>query len=248
MPEPFTLDRTVSSRDEMVYPGREENYFEVGQNALELIRLAQRVCSREWLPRILDLPCGHGRVLRWLRGAFDYAEITACDLNRDGVDFCQNQFGAVGVYSDPDLSQIEFTTGFDLIWCGSLFTHLPLETQRKYLDRLLEWTIEDGIVVLTTQGRFMATQLERGDAEFADNVDIVGLLRDFRANGAAYRPYYEEPSGQYGLTLNSPAYINALIQGKPGVILRAYLEQAWGVQDVLILYKKSSFFSSVLAG
>ena len=92
----------------------------------------------------------------------------------------------------------------------------------------------------------MATQLERGDAEFADNVDVVGLLRDFRSDGAAYRPYYEEPTGQYGLALNSPAQINALIQAKPGVILRAYLEQAWGVQDVLILYKKSGYFSSAL--
>lgn len=241
------IDRTVSSRDEMVFPGNEENYFEVGHDALGLIRLAQQVCNREWLPRILDLPCGHGRVLRWLRAAFEYADITACDLNRDGVDFCQQQFNATGVYSDVDLQQINFDPGFDLVWCGSLFTHLPLEAQIKTLDRLLDWTVEDGIIVLTLQGRFMATQLERGDAEFADNVDVVGLLRDFRTHGAAYRPYYEEPSGQYGLTLNSPAQINAVIQSKSSVIQRAYLEQAWGVQDVLILYKKTGFYSTVLS-
>ena len=240
------IDRTVSSRDEMVYPGQEEGYFEVGRQALDLIRLAQQVCNREWLPEILDLPCGHGRVLRWLRGEFPYADITACDLNQDGVDFCRDQFKATGIYSEVDLDKITFEPGFDLIWCGSLFTHLPLEAQRKTLDRLLDWTVEDGIIVLTLQGRFMATQLERGDAEFADNVDVVRLLRDFRSDGAAYRPYYEEPTGQYGLALNSPAQINALIQAKPGVILRAYLEQAWGVQDVLILYKKSGYFSSAL--
>ncbi|MDB4385198.1 class I SAM-dependent methyltransferase [Opitutaceae bacterium] len=241
------IDRTVSSRDEMVFPGNEENYFEVGKDALEIIRLAQRVCNREWLPRILDLPCGHGRVLRWLRAAFDYADITACDLNRDGVNFCQQQFNATGVYSEVDLQKISFDPGFDLIWCGSLFTHLPLEAQIKTLDRLLDWTVEDGIIVLTLQGRFMATQLERGNAEFADNVDVVGLLRDFRTHGAAYRPYYEEPNGQYGLTLNSPAQINAVIQSKSSVIQRAYLEQAWGVQDVLILYKKNGFYSAVLS-
>ncbi|MBT5902297.1 MAG: class I SAM-dependent methyltransferase [Opitutaceae bacterium] len=240
------IDRTVSSRDEMVFPGNEENYFEVGHEALGLIQLAQRVCNREWLPRILDLPCGHGRVLRWLRAAFEYADITACDLNRDGVDFCQQQFKASGVYSDVDLQKIDFNPEFDLIWCGSLFTHLPLAAQLTTLNRLLDWTVEDGIIVLTLQGRFMATQLERGDAEFADNVDVVGLLRDFRTNGAAYRPYYEEPSGEYGLTLNSPAQVNTLIQSKPGVIMRAYLEQAWSVQDVLILYKKSGYYSSVL--
>ncbi len=45
------IDRTVSSRDEMVYPGQEEGYFEVGRQALDLIRLAQQVCNREWLPK-----------------------------------------------------------------------------------------------------------------------------------------------------------------------------------------------------
>ncbi|GAB5562854.1 MAG: hypothetical protein SynsKO_45010 [Synoicihabitans sp.] len=238
------LNRMVSSRDEMVYPGHEESYFEVGRDALELIRLAQVRCQREGLPRILDLPCGHGRVMRWLRAAFPRSEIVGCDLNQDGVDFCAEQFGAIPIYSKKDLTQVEFDAGFDLVWCGSLFTHLPLEKQRATLARLLEWTIEDGMVVMTVQGRFMATQLDRGDADYADNVDVVGLLQDFEQVGAAYRPYYEEPSGEYGLALNSPGNIGKWIQSFPGVIMRAYLEQAWGVQDVVILYKKSNFFSS----
>ena len=75
-------------------------------------------------PRILDFPCGHGRVLRYLRAEFPQAEITACDLLRDGVDFCAANFGAIPVYSDPDPSRIGLPRdAFDLIWVGSLFTH-----------------------------------------------------------------------------------------------------------------------------
>ena len=42
----------------------------------------------EEVARLLDLPCGHGRVMRYLRAAFPRAEITGCDLLRDGVDHC----------------------------------------------------------------------------------------------------------------------------------------------------------------
>lgn len=58
----------------------------------------------------------------------------------------------------------------------------------------------------------------------------------------AIRPYDEDPTGEYGLTLHSPASIGQWIQQQPGVILRGYFEPAWGLQDVLILYKKSGYF------
>ena len=74
--------------------------------------------------RILDFPCGHGRVLRYLRAAYPLAEITACDLNRDGVEFCAERLGAVPVMSSEDPADIRLAGEFDLIWCGSLLTHL----------------------------------------------------------------------------------------------------------------------------
>ena len=247
MQTPLDVIRTVSSQDEMVFPGQEESYFQIGERAIELVNMALTICGRKRLPRILDLPCGHGRVLRWLRAQFPYAEITACDLNRHGVDFCAAQFGAIGTYSNPDLEQVEFPAPFDLVWCGSLLTHLPLGAQLKVLDKLIEWTREDGILIFSLQGRFLASQLERGQADFADNVDVVGLLRDFRRDGAAYRPYMESQMGGYGLALNSPEYLTSLIQKNASVILRAYFEQAWGVQDTVVLYKKSGYFTSILS-
>jgi len=113
MAESPNLNRLVSSNDEMVYPGQEDSYFEIGQQALDLIELAQSRCSRESLPRILDLPCGHGRVMRWLRAEFPESEIVACDLNRNGVDFCGDPFQAQGIYSERDLNQVHFKAGFD---------------------------------------------------------------------------------------------------------------------------------------
>ena len=237
----------VSPRDEMVFPGAEEQYFSIGQRALDLIMLAGRLCNRPDYQKILDLPCGHGRVLRWLRAAYPRAEITACDLNRDGVDFCREHFGAEALYSVPDLRQLKIEPKFDLVWCGSLLTHLPVEAALQTLNCLLDWTVDDGVVIFSTQGRFLSTQLARGDGDYADNVDVVSLLDEYARTGAAFQPYFEDPVGRYGLTLMSPEFLQGRLQRREDVIVRGFLEQAWGVQDVTIAYRKRGFFAPMLA-
>src|SRR4051812_31180575 len=97
------VNRTVSPGDGMVAADNPQQYFDLGHRALELINFSAALCDKPHYPDILDLPCGHGRVLRWLRARYDYARITGCDLDRDGVDFCAQQFGALPVYSEPDL-------------------------------------------------------------------------------------------------------------------------------------------------
>jgi SAM-dependent methyltransferase len=241
------LNRAVSPRDTMVYPGAEAEYFNIGRRALEIVLLSAQLCDKPHYPEILDLPCGHGRVLRWLRAHYDYAAITACDLERDGVDFCRNQFQAKGVYSQPDLRSLTFDSKFDLVWCGSLLTHLAPEAWVNALDSLIRWTNECGVVVFSTQGRYFSTLVARDENAFADNVDAASLLRNFARDGNAFEPYFEDPSGQYGLTVTSPEFMGRVLQRYPGVIVRAYLEQAWGIQDIVILYKKTGYFEPLLS-
>lgn len=239
-------NRNVSPRDEMVTPGAEEDYFTIGRRAVDLMLFALRLCGRQSYHEVLDLPCGHGRVMRWLQARFPHAHLTGCDLNRDGVDFCRDQFGAVSMYSQTDLAALPFDRQFDLVWCGSLLTHLPINAAVAALEALIKWTIEDGIIVFSTQGRYLASVLARGEGDFADNTDTVALLENFHRDGVAYQPYYDDLAGSYGLTLMAPEWLTGVLQRHPEVILRAYLEQAWGVQDVVILYKKTGHHERVL--
>src|SRR5262249_46249666 len=117
------LDRTVAPDDEMYLYGPDW-YFAVGLSGLRCVLQALSACHLSSVSSILDLPCGHGRVARYFRAAFPTAELTFCDLNRSGVDFCVNQFSGRGIYSQVDLRRVALGGPFDVIWVGSLFTHL----------------------------------------------------------------------------------------------------------------------------
>ncbi len=69
------------------------------------------------------------------------------------------------------------------------------------------------------------------------------LLADYARAGFAYQRYFESNAEEdYGLSLSSPAWLMRVLQRHPNVIVRAYLEEAWGMQDVVILYKKADHF------
>ncbi len=243
----LAVDRTLAPRDGMVERGLEEQYFDLGRRALELIHFSSVLCDKPHYPAILDLPCGHGRVLRWLKAHYPYAQVTACDLDRDGVDFCARQFGATPVYSDPDLGALPFSAQFDLIWVGSLVTHLDEARWRRTLDCLVRWTKECGVIVFSTQGRTVTSLLARGRKNVAENIRKPELLDDFARRGFAYQRYFEAtPEADYGFAAASPAWVMDALQRHPDLIIRAYLEEAWGMQDVVILYKKAGHFEPVL--
>ncbi|MDB6166771.1 MAG: biotin biosynthesis protein BioC [Lacunisphaera sp.] len=241
------VNRTVAPRDGMVSAHRPEEYFDLGRRALELIHFSAELCDKPHYPDILDLPCGHGRVLRWLRAHYGYANLTACDLDRDGVDFCAKEFGARPIYSEPDLRQLPFAAQFDLIWVGSLVTHLRRDRWLATLDCLVKWTKECGVIVFTTQGRSVSSLLARGRRDIAENIDKPALLEEYARTGFAYQRYFESNAEEdYGLALTSPEWLQRTLQRYPDIIMRAYLEEAWGIQDVVILYKKAGHFEPIL--
>ncbi|OHE84699.1 MAG: hypothetical protein A3G75_04945 [Verrucomicrobia bacterium RIFCSPLOWO2_12_FULL_64_8] len=236
------LNRTISPRDSMRNPRYPEQYYDLGARALDLVLFASQLCAKPHFPRILDLPCGYGRVLRWLRAHFDYADITACDLDQAAIDFCAREFQVNPVVSQPDLRRLEFARPFDLIWVGSLFTHLRREAWLAALECLIHWTAEDGILVFSTHGRCFTSLLARGRRDIADDVDVRALIAEYGADGFSFQPYYASSDGTYGVSATSSSWVHAQLAQYPDVILRAHLEEAWGLQDVYILYKAAGYY------
>lgn len=199
------VSRSISWR-EGVFDGDVEHYLRVGLSAIDCIDAARERAGAELPRRILDLPSGHGRVLRFLAERFPDARITACDIDRDGVDFCVREFGAEGAYSQPDLDALSLDASFDLIWCGSLVTHLDAEPIAALLRFFRRHLTPQGICVFTTHGDFVARRLPTGEFDYGiEPAAIARMTPQYGQRGFAYADYANAPG--YGVSISSPAWV-----------------------------------------
>lgn len=144
------VDKTVSPSETMT----DEVYFEIGRNAVEVIATALLSTQIQSVEKVLDMPCGHGRVLRHLVQLFPDAKISACDIDRNGVEFCASQFDVQPIFSKEDLTKVDLKEEFDLIWVGSLFNHVSKELTLKWMAHLCKFLSTNGIIVATSHGRW----------------------------------------------------------------------------------------------
>jgi SAM-dependent methyltransferase len=230
----------ISPNDQM-YAGSQSQYFAIGQSALQAIDTALRAAgkARSSVRRILDLPCGHGRVCRYLREAFPRAQITACDLERDGVDYCAGTFDAIPVYSDPNPADIAISGDFDLIWCGSLLTHLEERLSREFLAFFCSRLAEGGVLVFTVHGRFSVHGLRNAVFDYSLDANGIGsLLAGYEECGYGYTNY--PASGNYGISLTSAHWIADRLEELQELRLLTYTESAWDHhQDVIACARES---------
>lgn len=231
----------VSSRiypGDGMYHGDGTHYFKVGLSAIRCIDEALAGTPFTDVQRILDFPCGSGRVLRFLRQRFPDAEITACELDRGPVEFCVRTFGALPAFSSLNLDEVSLQQSFDLIWCGSLVTHLN-ECGIAALLRLFERHLETGgLMMFTTHGDFVARRLPTRDFDYGlaeEQIDVIGT--NYPTTGYGFADYPDEKD--YGVSLTSPDWIRARIRELGGLREVCFRERGWdNHQDVFGFVKE----------
>jgi SAM-dependent methyltransferase len=236
------LDREAEGMSTATLPGRARpfppRYFETAQWALRPIRLALLAARRTTVASVLDLPCGSGRIMRALRAEFPDATIVACDINREFVDFCAANFDAIPVYAHEDPLQTPLEGKFDLIWCGSLLTHLDAPHWTAFLQ-LFESLLEPGgVLIFSTCGRFVAEGVKTGRMRGPSGAEAEAMLRGYEQSGFGYGRYAEEARGRrwsgvlpedYGLTLAAPWWVCARIQeDAPKLDMLGFLAGGYG--------------------
>lgn len=210
-----------------MYTGDGSHYFTVGLSAMRAVEEALRRANLSSVGRVLDLPCGHGRVLRFLARRFPTAAFTACDLDRDGVDFCARTFGATPVYSVTDLDTLSFDAPFDLIWCGSLITHLDADRTRALFRLFARHLAPGGLLLFSAHGDFVARRLPTGEFDYMlTAAQVETITRRYAATGFGYEDYATGQGG-YGVALTSPAWIRARLAEVGGLAEVYFAERAW---------------------
>jgi SAM-dependent methyltransferase len=212
-----------------MFTGDAEVYFSVGRSALRCINVSLMAAGIEPVSvrTILDLPCGHGRVLRHLSEAFPDADITACDLLRDGVDYCAGTFGARPLYSDENAANIALEpNSFDLIWVGSLLPHLRADRWLDFL-RLFQRSLRlGGLLIFSAHGReaFKRTARETSYHGVSGRAKAA-VLFGYERSGFGYANY--AGSNTYGHSLSRPDWVLEQIAKFPQLRVVHFAETAW---------------------
>jgi SAM-dependent methyltransferase len=224
------LDR-VSCRvhaDDFLYAiSTPDQYLVAGVSAVRCIDhiLAE---SKHDVGRILDFACGYGRVLRFIKARFPAAEITVSDLDGKALEFCRRCFSVRAVRSSANFKRMTSCGSFDLIWCGSLITHID-ENAAAYLLRFFyNQLLPGGVCIFTTHGthatKFMHTYGLTASAQ-------TEVLKEFHATGYGYADYPEHT--KIGISVVSPERMTAIANAAGQWNRSVFLEQAWdGLQDV----------------
>jgi SAM-dependent methyltransferase len=198
--------------------------------------------SRQPPQSILDFPSGSGRVTRHLRAFFPEARIVASDLYDDHLDFCREAFQIDCLLSRVNVSEIDFGEKFDLIFCGSLLTHLPEALFSDTINLLSRSLSDSGIAVITLHGRFSDhLQATRSNFYIPDQYYEVAA-ESVRRTGFGYVDYthnvlqglFNKEEG-YGIALVRPHWVLGLLEPRTDLRLLGYVERGWDMhQDVLI--------------
>jgi SAM-dependent methyltransferase len=230
------VSRTISPYERM--PADDvDGYLEVGCSALTAIRISQLSAAVPDFDSILDMACGHGRVTRWLRAAYPDAQITACDLITDGVDFCARAFGATPVYSSNNLTPDAFPERYDLIFVGSLLTHVDVAQWDRLIALWHTLLRPEGLLVMTTHGELVAARMRAGHLYGYPAQSITGLLRAFEHARFAFLE--ESPDNiDYGITLAKPDWTLARVGRHADLEVVLYSAALWhNHQDVVAVLR-----------
>jgi len=235
------IDKIISPDDNM-FQGNQDHYYYVGYSGIKCIDNALTMIGKDpfTIKTILDIPSGHGRVLRWIIAAFPGADITACDLDTNAVDFCSRHFEVKKIYSNVEPDKIICEDKYDLIWCGSLFTHLQRNNWKKFLKFFNEKLNPGGILIFTTHGPYVASRLRNG-IDYGLNSDQRNrLVKHYDDSGFGYENY--NLNMEYGISVAKPSSTLELVEATPELKIIFYQEKGWDHhQDAVTCIKDTHF-------
>lgn len=208
-------------------PGDVAHYLSDALSAIENMEASLAAAGRTWrdVTACLDLPCGYGRVTRHLVRRIDARRVTACDIDRQAVRFCAAELGVEPLRSRPDLRELNFPRHYDLIFVGSLLTHVPPPQGLHLLDALVAVLRPKGQLIFTTQGATCLEHLSWYGQHFDDAEAL--FRRQLADYGVAFVPY--PGRSEYGITLHARERLTRDIVSRFGdaLSLVRFVERGW---------------------
>jgi len=230
------VESTISHKDDM-YAGNVAHYFKVGLSAIQCIDSSISSIENPKINNILDMPCGYGRVLRFLCRRFPNANLTGMDIDENGIDFCTHTFGVKVIHSKKKLDLLTLGSKFDLIWCGSLLTHIETIFAVDLLHFFDRHLSVGGLLIFSSHGNSVCEDIKDGKKTYGlDEGGVSQLIRSYAESGYGYANYPGQ--ADYGISVTSAEWLRGQfnkIQGWKEVYCK---ERGWdNHQDIFCILK-----------
>ena len=200
-PDGFPIPPTDELR--LWYGASEVDYVESGKRNVDAMAeiLLDAGIEVHSLPRILDVGCGAGRMLRHLRPPDAHAERWGVDVSALHIAWCQQYLSPPFSFATTTTSpHLPFSDGyFDFVYGGSLFTHISdladawflelrrIVTRKGHLfitihdERIVQWLITEGRNDRWMQGLAkMVTDLDARTGVLSRPYDCFSIEADAR--------------------------------------------------------------------
>lgn len=149
---------------------------------------------------VLDFGSGYGRVSRFFPTSFNGAKVWVSEVKQQSLDFQRDHFSFNTIDHTEDPSSFTDVNSFDLIFAGSVFTHLPENRFKEWLKILISSLSDHGILIfswhnlldLQTQSHGRFTFIEHSEDQVMS--EIGDRIKDANQYGSAYisSDYLEE--------------------------------------------------------
>jgi SAM-dependent methyltransferase len=181
--------------------------------------------------RFLDFGCGVGRVAIPLVSRLPSPRFHACDVNPEAIKYIQR------VLPDAKADVTGFQpplpyedASFDCIYSISIWTHLPISMQLRWLQEIKRILKPHGLALISFSGPQVTKLRQSHEAWRGISPD------DVKEQGIIYRPYPNSDlagiTGSYGLTAHDPSWITRVFD-KILTVLNVKPQAIEGTQDLV---------------
>lgn len=164
-PAELIANEALLHKDDLQVEGKSESYFGSGFLDAWTVLTMLDACSFDLgsMRSVLEFGCGTGRVLRHFRN-ISGLRLAGTDANPKPIEWDRKNLPNIEFYLNELNPPLAFEDkSFDLIYALSVFTHIPLELQRNWLDELRRILVPGGYLLCTVTDDAVTYQLSAED-------------------------------------------------------------------------------------
>lgn len=185
---------------------------------------------------VLDVGCGTGRLLLGWHADRPSRRLAGVDINGSLIAWNREALGSVAEWHASDvLPPLPFDDGtFDVIQLASVFTHLPLDYQRQWVNELRRLLRPQGTLIITLHGDVYARILldpssqsrfaETGYVEVAGDTPGANAFATFHSTPFAASLFESFPTRRQFVRGNDRSW--------PSLFPIAALQDAWVLRKI----------------